>query len=203
MLHHYVRSPDTHGGYPEIFQNTNLSGGIFKMESAMKHDFINRYKYDKANAKEAMGTYWKWKNQKAYVVLGSMVAFFCVLSPVFETALFLIPALIGLIGFISLYVQQSQSVSLELSNIKKTFKTDAPYLKIEIDDEFVHTTVSNTRRKVPVSDIENYKETKNMYVLFIKGQMTLALRKDSFEKGTPEEFKAFIDLLLVNKKQAK
>ena len=166
-----------------------------------QHHFVNRYRYDKATAKEAMGAYWKWKNRKAFVALGVMVAFFCVLSPVFETVLFLIPALIGVIGFISLYVQMTQSIAVERKNIANTFRTDAPWLKIEIDDEWIHTTVSNTKKKVPVTDIIRCQETKNMFVLFLKGQMTLALRRDSFEAGTPEAFKAFADLLTADRKK--
>ena len=122
-----------------------------------EHRFINRYRYDKEAAKEAMGAYWRWKNRKAYWVLGVMVAFFTILSPIFETEMFLIPALIGVIGFVSLFVQESQSISKERSNIRQAFKTDAPWLKIEIDDETIHTTVSNTQRKVSIDNIVGYK----------------------------------------------
>ncbi|MDY6286677.1 MAG: YcxB family protein [Bilifractor sp.] len=162
-----------------------------------EHRFINRYRYDKEAAKEAMGAYWRWKNRKAYWVLGVMVAFFTILSPIFETEMFLIPALIGVIGFVSLFVQESQSISKERSNIRQAFKTDAPWLKIEIDDETIHTTVSNTQRKVSIDNIVGYKETKNMYVVFLRGQLTIAMKKDSFELGTGEAFKAFLDMYMA------
>lgn len=158
----------------------------------METKFVNRYQYDPKTAKEAMSCYWHHKSRRAYVVLGVMVAFFCILSPVFETELFLIPAIIGLIGFLSLYIQQRGAISAELKNVKQNFHTDSPFLKVEIDDSEIRTTVSNTKNKVPVTSITSYKETKNMYVLFLKGQMTLALKKDRFEKGSSEEFRVWL-----------
>ncbi len=164
------------------------------------NEFVNRYRYDTASCREAMGAFWRYKSRKSYVVLGIMVAFFTILSPVFETVLFLVPALIGLIGFISLYVQEVQSIRNERENIQKTFHTDAPFLKIEIRGDMIYTTVSNTKNKVPVQNIIGYKKTRNMTVMFLKGQMTLAMKDDSYEKGTKEQFTAFLDLLLAQKK---
>ena len=36
-----------------------------------------------------------------------------------------------------------------------------------------------------------------MYVVFLRGQLTIAMKKDSFELGTGEAFKAFLDMYMA------
>ena len=64
-------------------------------------------------------------------------------------------------------------------------------MRVEIDHE-IRTVVSNTRNSIPLAGVEGVIVTKHMIVLQLSHDMSLGLKKDSFERGTAEECLSFM-----------
>ena len=60
-------------------------------------------------------------------------------------------------------------------------------------DEFIRNTVSTgSVYEIPYSKIKKVVKTKNLILLLSKANLIYIFRKDSFAKGTPAEFLAFL-----------
>lgn len=73
-------------------------------------------------------------------------------------------------------------------------------IKIRFDDLIKVTTNKNTT-EISYDKIKKYIETKNLIVLLLEGDMTIALKKDSFINGTEEECKKILDRKLKRSKK--
>ncbi|GEM_PF-1741579 len=156
----------------------------------MKH-FVNKYQYGPKEVEESMGAWWLRKYRIPLTVLLAMFVIFAVCAAVTGNAVWLVPGLTGIFGFLMFIVRERQAVGREKENIVRTYHMSDPFMRVEIDHE-IRTVVSNTRNSIPLAGVEGVIVTKHMIVLQLSHDMSLGLKKDSFERGTAEECLSFM-----------
>ncbi|MGN8737326.1 hypothetical protein [Bilifractor sp. HCP3S3_D3] len=156
----------------------------------MKH-FVNKYQYGPKEVEESMGAWWLRKYRIPLAALLAMFLVFAVCAALTGNAVWLVPGLTGIFGFLMFIVRERQAVGREKENIVRTYHMSDPFMRVEIDHE-IRTVVSNTRNSIPLAGVEGVIVTKHMIVLQLSHDMSLGLKKDSFERGTAEECLSFM-----------
>ena len=67
------------------------------------------------------------------------------------------------------------------------------------DEKVIYDSSTNTHLEFPYHYIKSVKKTKNLFLIITKANMIYILRKDSFTKGSSEEFLTFIKSKISNK----
>jgi len=156
----------------------------------LKH-FVIRYQYGPKEVEECMSAWWRKKYKAPLIALLAMFCVFGVIAAVNRNAIWMVPSVTGVFGFLMFVVRERNAVGREKESIEGTYHVKDPFMRVEIDHE-IRTTVSNTKNSIPLAGVEGVTVTKNMIVLLLAHDMSLGLKKDSFERGTAEECLAFM-----------
>lgn len=85
----------------------------------------------------------------------------------------------------------NMGISLELKKIREKYNNNYFKLKVEINKEIKLITYRG-EKSFKLNIIESFYETKDLIILNVQNSMTIVLKKDSFLKGTTEEFLSFL-----------
>lgn len=154
--------------------------------------FVNEYRYTEDVVEEGVGAWWKWKFKTlSYGILGLMVLL-AVLFLLSRNASFLELELIGIIFLAMFQLKKYLGVNNEKKRLHVLYPEEVPLFHVEIVGEEIKIRSKDTARSVTMDAVEGIAETKSLIVLFIKGLMTVSMRKDGFLEGTAEECLAYL-----------
>ena len=153
--------------------------------------FKNEYDYTDDLIKESITSWWNWRIKKQKMMFYVCIAFFGIWFVVQKQAMYLIPAVLAVGGLFLIKYRIRNEVKTEMQRARVMYPDKTPHISVEIGEDVTLSSGDNTRH-LKVSDIENYKETQNLIVLFLKGKLTIALSKDGFTEGTAEEMIKFL-----------
>lgn len=152
---------------------------------------VNEYEYTPEISAEAVGAWWQQKFRNGYVTMIILI----ILIPLMQIlAIFFIGRFRFLLAFeifpiaviILFRMKQSKAIQTERERMEVLFENGTFVYRIEFGSE-IHTTSLKGENCIKYEDIEDFSETRNLIVLFLKGSMTLALHKEGFQKGSKEE----------------
>ncbi|MDO4621830.1 MAG: YcxB family protein [Eubacteriales bacterium] len=163
--------------------------------------FVNKYLYTPEIARTAILIWW-WNKYRAMLLIciGMLAGFGCT-ALLRRDAAWLIPGSLGIFGILMFLVRALQAVRQEQNKVQKAFHVSAPMMRVELGEE-IRTVVSNSRSQVSPAQLVGYRETKELLILLLRGNMTLPLKKDAFEKGTAEECKTWAESVIADNKKA-
>ncbi len=156
----------------------------------MQH-FVNEYEYTQDILKESIGSWWDWKFRDRFRSMLIISVLIAVLVIVIKQPLFLLAELVPLFLIILFKFKKRNSIQIEWERIDILFRGKGLSYRVEIGEDISFTSAKGSNH-VQFSDVENYIETKNLIVLFLKGSMTLALDKNGFKEGTKEDFMSLL-----------
>ena len=148
--------------------------------------FVNEYKYTQAVVSEVMAAWWGRRFRSGYIIM-SICTLFALIMFLLDTklsslALTLMPILV----MVLFKVKEKLAVKLELERQEVIYKDTIPTFRIEIGED-IHTITDNSEKCISFSDVKKVVKTKNLIVLFTKGNMTVALDKNGFISGDADE----------------
>ncbi len=156
----------------------------------MQH-FVNEYKYTPDILKESVGTWWNCKFKAGYCSMLVVFLLIAVLSTVMKRPVLLLLELAPLFIITLFWLRKKKAIQIEQERVGTLFRNSDLSYRVEVGED-ISVTSSNGNHRIQFSDVENYIETRNLIILFVKGSMTLALDKKGFREGTKE---AFLSLL--------
>lgn len=152
----------------------------------MQH-FVNEYEYTRDLIEESVGAWWACKYKAGYRSMSVQIILLVLLAIVMKRPVLLLLELAPLFVLVLFKVRKKQSIQLERERIEILYRNLTALFHIEVGEDLSCTT-PNGNSRVQFSDVEDYVETKNLIVLFLKGNMTLAIDKKGFKEGTNEDF---------------
>lgn len=157
---------------------------------------INEYEYTPEISAEAVGAWWQRKFRNGYItmiILIILIPLIQILTTFFIGRFrFLLMFEIFPIAVIILFrMKQSKAIQTERERMEVLFKNETFFYRIELASE-IRTISSQGENSIKYEDVEDFRETRNLIVLFLKGSMTLALHKEGFQKGSAEECTDFL-----------
>lgn len=168
---------------------------------------VNKYTNTKEIVKEYQKAWWNNRYRKEIIVMiiVLLLGIFMLANQIAQKNI----RIMSLVAFIVLpimyfaiyFYKKQKAFKLEAKRFEKTYKdVKNREIKIRFDDVIKVTTNKNTT-EVSYEKIKKYIETKNLIVLLVEGDMTIALKKDAFINGTEEECKKVLDGKLKNSKK--
>lgn len=155
--------------------------------------FKNSYVRNKELAKEIYGYYYfkrKWLVVCNVFVFASFIAniLVAIFEQIYNWEAFILIPLYFLIQFYCYFSQVN-------TMIKRDDEVHGKEISVEtiVTDSFVQTTASTGAvNKLEFDRIRNAVQTKNLVLLRSKANLIYIFRKDSFEKGSTDEFITFL-----------
>ena len=168
---------------------------------------VNKYTNTKEIVQEYQKAWWsnRYKKEIIIMIIALVIGIIMLVTQLIQDNL----RIMSLLAFIVLpimyfpmyFYKKKIAFKLEQERFDKIYKDSKnAEIKVRFDDVIKVTTNKNTI-EVPYEKIKKYIETKNLIVLLLEGDMTIALKKDSFVNGTEEEFKNMLDSKLKNSKK--
>lgn len=156
----------------------------------MEH-FVNEYRYTPELIEESMGEWWKWKLKKLAIALLVLLALALVLciSSLSARNLLQIVLIVGV--FVLMKFKTNAGIKTEKERLKVMYPNEPPMLRLEIDEKITMKSPQN-ERAVQFADVEAILETPNLFVLCVKGSLTLAISKTGFTEGSAESCRAYL-----------
>lgn len=156
----------------------------------MQH-FVNEYEYTPDILQESIGAWWDYKYKDGYRSMLAVFILIAVLSIVMKRPVFLLTELAPLFVVVLFRFKKKKSIQIEQERIDILFRGTDLFCRVEVGEDISFTSLKGNRR-IQFSDVENYIETRNLIVLFVKGSMTIPLDKKGFREGTKEDFMSLL-----------
>ncbi len=156
--------------------------------------FINEYEYNIDVIKENINSWWNIKFKKNIIILLLLFIVVAILYFISKNIIFLISIFLIIIPIIFFIIKRNNAIKIELNVIKQKYNRDSFKIGIEIDKDIVLKTPRG-EKSFELDIIESFYETKNLIVLNVKNNTTIALKKDSFIRGTSKDFLSFLEKL--------
>lgn len=160
---------------------------------------VNKYTNTKEIVKEYQKAWWNNRYRKEIIVMCGVliIGVISLITQIIQKNIniMVLGAFIGLplMYFLMYFYKKQRSFKIEAKKFEKTYKgVKNREIKIRFDDVIKVTTNKNTS-EVSYNKIKKYIETKNLIVLLVEGDLTIALKKDSFVNGTEEECKKILN----------
>ena len=158
---------------------------------------INRYKYTKDIIEEYQNAWWsnEFRIGNISMIITTFIAIGLLLQAIqrntinFYTIFLLI---MPLLYFIMFPIRKKKSIKIEMDKYSKTYENTDNTIEIKVLNEKIEINTAGGKTELTYDKIKKYIETKNLIILLLKGDMTVALKKDSFVNGTEEECKNFL-----------
>lgn len=168
---------------------------------------VNKYINTKEIVKEYQKAWWnnRYKKEIIVMIIVLLIGIIMLATQITQkniriTSLMAFIAL-PILYFVMYFYKKQKAFKLETKRFEKTYK-DVKNREIKIRfDDVVKVTTNKNETQVSYDKIKKYIETKNLIVLLVEGDMTIALKKDSFVNGTKEECKKVLDEKLKNAKK--
>ena len=156
-----------------------------KLEKAKR--FVNQYEYNTELVKESINSWWNNKLKKLIVIIVLLMISIGILFLITNKFTLLIIGLLCLLPIIFLSLKKRIAIKTELERIAVLYKGEPLIIKVIFDQNICMIT-SQGERRVELSSIQAFAETKNLIVLMVKGSMTIAFSKKGFIEGNSEDF---------------
>lgn len=153
--------------------------------------FVNEYEYTPEILKESVGAWWDCRFKAGYRSMFVVFILIAVLSIVMKRPVFLLVELAPFFVIVLFWLKKKKAIQIELERADILFRSSDLSYRVEVGED-ISVTSSKGNNRILFSDVENYIETKNLIVLFVKGSMTLAFDKKGFKEGTKEAFMALL-----------
>ena len=148
--------------------------------------FVNEYKYTEAVISEVMKAWWGRSLRLSYIAAG-VCALLAVALLLMDSGWEALALLLMCVLTIAVFKgKEKQAAKLELERLEVNYKNAIPTFHIEIGDD-IRITADQLEKRVSFSDTKKVVETKNLIVVFTKGNMTVALDKNGFLSGNAKE----------------
>lgn len=157
----------------------------------MQH-FVNEYEYTRDFIEECVRAWWACKYKAGYRSMSVQIILIAVLAIMMKRPALLLLELAPLFVIMLFTIKKKKSIQLERERVEVLYRNSTALFHIEVGEEIFCTT-PNGNSHVNFSDVEGYAKTKNLIVLFIKGNMTLTLDKEGFKEGTKEDFLSLLE----------
>lgn len=153
--------------------------------------FVNEYEYTQDILEESIGVWWDRKFRDGYCTMFVVFILIAVLSIVLRRPVFLLFEFCPLFGITLFRFNRKKAIQIERERMDILFRGLPISYRVEVGEDIFTISPKNTNR-IQFSDVENYTETRNLIVLFIRGSMTLPLVKNGFKEGTKEDFMSLL-----------
>jgi len=153
--------------------------------------FVNEYEYNTNIAKENINKWWNLKFKKSNITLIILLILVLILFLINKKTVFLISIFIILVPIVFFVVKKNIALNLEVKKIKELYNKDNFKFRVEIDKN-IKLITPRGEKEFELNIIDSFYETENLIVLNNKNSTTIALKKDSFIKGTDKEFLLFL-----------
>lgn len=168
---------------------------------------VNKYTNTKEIVKEYQKAWWtnRYKKEIVVMVIVLSIGIFMLVTQIMQKNV----RFMSLVAFIALpimyfgmyFYKKQKAFRMEAKRFEETYK-DVKNREIKIRfDDVIKVTTNKNETQVSYDKIKKYIETKNLIVLLLEGDMTIALKKDSFVNGTEEECKKVLDEKIKNSKK--
>ena len=165
-----------------------------------KHMFTNEYSYSKDISKEVQLAFWNHRKGSGFF---KIIMVLVIIIEIISIALikwsnsndnriyFLVGA--TLLALMILPVRNYNNIRVSDKRMQAIYHGKDPILNYEISDQIIaHNLLTGASNIYEYSQILKVIESKNLIVLIIRGNLLLALNKNSFSQGSWEECKTFI-----------
>ena len=153
--------------------------------------FVNEYKYTTNIISESMAAWWGKRFRSGYISMGICMVLLLILALLKMQWIYFVLELAPISVLVLFRVKVKNAVKLERERMEVVYKDTIPVIRVEIGED-IHVSSDNRDSRVSFSDVENVVETKNLYVLFLKGSLTVALDKKGFTSGNANECLSYI-----------
>ena len=166
----------------------------------LKEKIVNQYEYSESIIKESINSWWNIKFKWCYLIVLVLIITMLTLFIITKKIQWILLFFFSFLPLILLYFKKSNAVKIEKEKLNTIYKNKPLIIKVVIDND-IKTITSKGEKCVIFKEIEYYVETKNLIVLIIKGNMTIAIDKKGFIEGN---YNSLIELLkqnnVINKK---
>jgi len=160
---------------------------------------VNKYTNSREIVKEYQKAWWtnRYKKEIITMCIVLLMGLFMLIKQIIEKNI----RIMSLLAFIVLptmyfamyFFRKKRAFKIEEERFDKAYK-DVKNREIKIRfDDVIKVTTNKSTTEVSYEKIKKYVDTKNLIVLLLEGDSTVALKKDSFVNGTEEEFKKILD----------
>lgn len=124
-----------------------------------------------------------------FIVLFTLIILYlCILKSTFSFALLIAP-----IYFLFVFIKYKSYVNNTIKRDNEVNGGKNIEVNTIVTDEYIQNTASTgSVYKVPYDNIRNCKQTKNLILLYSKANLIYIFRKDTFSKGSANEFIEFL-----------
>lgn len=144
--------------------------------------FVNEYKLTEDILCETMSTWFDRKHKKEKYILYCLGVIMGVFSVISQDIAFIVLTVLVVVAIVMLFINRRQGLQLEKERAKAFCESSSPIMKIELDDKICVSTATGSK-DVAYSMVKHIVESKNLIVLILRDEMTIALKKDSFIQG--------------------
>lgn len=156
----------------------------------MEH-FVNEYHYTPQLSEESLRAWWKWKLKKPAIFTLVFLALSVVLLILHPSAKNLLLVVLAAGIFVMMKFKANAGVKTEKERLRVLYPDEPPVLTVEVGEKITLKSPQN-ERAVQFADVEAILETPNLFVLCVKGSLTLAISKTGFTEGSAESCRAYL-----------
>lgn len=149
--------------------------------------FVNEYEYTPDILEESVGAWWDCKFRDGYRSMLVGVILIAALAIVMKRPVLLLAEFAPLFVIALLKFKKKKAIQIERERVDVLFRSSGLSYRVEVGED-ISVISSKGSNHIRFSDVENYIETKNLIILFVKGSMTLAFDKNGFREGAKEDF---------------
>lgn len=152
--------------------------------------FENRYVRDKAFAKEFYRYYYFEKS--SLITFYGVILLASILLAVFEKIYLWFVLVFVPVLFLFQFYRYFHQINIMLQQDKELAGGEVTVHMIATEDFIQNTASSGEIKRIHYDAIQYVKQTKNLILLRSKAESVFIFLKNSFEKGTEDEFVAFL-----------
>ena len=160
---------------------------------------VNKYINTKQIVREYQRAWWndRYRKEIIVMVIVLLLGMFMLITQIIQKDVkimsLLLFAILPIMYFAMYFYKRKIAFKIEQEQYNKMYKdVKNREIKIRFDNVIKVTTNKNTS-EISYDKIKKYIDTKNLIVLLLEGDMTIALKKDSFINGTEQECKKILD----------
>lgn len=146
-------------------------------------NFICDFEYSPEIAEEAI-TLWLRRKQRVLIPLTvSLATFLFVMGYLVKDNKIFALGFLAIAIFLFIKIQNKRQIAAEKKRQESTFKSDKLYFHIEIGDDIAFRQGGQFRH-IEFSNLNYILESKNLYLIVLKGDILIPLLKTGFIQGT-------------------
>lgn len=168
---------------------------------------VNKYTNTKEIVKEYQKAWWDYRYKKEIIIMFIVliIGIIMLVAQLLENRFKLMSVLSFIIlpiMYFGMYLyKKKRAFKMEKERFNEIYK-DVKNKEVTIRfDNVIKVTTNKNTTEVSYDKIKKYVDTKNLIVLLLKEDTTIALKKDSFVNGTEKECKKILDEKIKSSKK--